>query len=328
MIDFSGFLANHAVVQTLKRAAAPGGRLGHAYLLHGTAGTGKRTLARCFAAGILCEADGERPCGQCHSCRKAEKGIHPDLLIVRRPDGKAQITVDQIRTLREDVYLMPNEAQRRAALIEEADAMNEAAANALLKVLEEPPPYLTFILTADNRSALPETIVSRCISLELSEVPRLQAEKWLMKQFPDAPPDQLAEALLCGGGNLGRASAYLQDEKAAASFRSALALVKGLSSGRAFDVLAAASPAEGNREVFLALLADVDQLMGEIARGAFLPDGGLSALPSGCRVSFRQAAEIHRLGGQLRQRIAANGNLPLLHSLYCAELRNIMEHFF
>ncbi|MCI8601813.1 MAG: DNA polymerase III subunit delta' [Oscillospiraceae bacterium] len=328
MTDFSLFLANHAVVQALKRAAAPGGRLGHAYLLHGTAGTGKRTLARCFAAGILCEAAGERPCGQCLSCQKVEKGIHPDLLLVRRPDGKMQITVDQIRTLRENVYLLPNESPRKAALIEGADAMNEAAANALLKVLEEPPPYLTFILTADNRSALPETIASRCICLELSEAPRLQAEKWLMRQFPDAPPDQLAGAILCGGGNLGRASAYLQDEKAAKSFQSALALVKSLSTGRAFDVMAAASTAESDRESFLALLADVDQLMGEIARGAFLLDGGVSALLPGCRVSPRQAAAIHQLGGQMRRRLAANGGLPLLHSLYCASLRNIMEQVY
>ena len=83
MISFTSFLSNHAVVQTLQRAASPAGRLSHAYLLHGTKGLGKRTLARIFAAGLLCGAD-ERPCGQCNSCHKVEKESHPDLMVLRR----------------------------------------------------------------------------------------------------------------------------------------------------------------------------------------------------------------------------------------------------
>lgn len=326
MIGFTSFLSNHAVVQTLKRAAAPGGRLSHAYLLHGTAGTGKKTLARIFAAGLLCDSAEQRPCGQCAACRKVEREIHPDLLVVRRPEGKNLISVDQIRSLRENVYLRPNEAQRRVVLMEGAEGMNDSAANALLKVLEEPPPYLVFILTADNRSLLPETIVSRCVCLELGEVPRFQAEKWLLKTFPEEEPALLEEALLCGGGNLGRCVGYLKKDGAAAGFQMALKLLQSLATGREYDVMETLSPLEGDRDAFLRLLTDMDRLVGEIAKVPYLPIGGVAAaLASEARISPQKAILIHELGDDMRRRLALNCNLSLALGLYNADLRNIME---
>lgn len=324
MISFSSFLSNHGVVQTLKRAAAPGGRLSHAYLLHGTAGTGKRTLARIFAAGLLCNAPEERPCGACIACRKVEKGIHPDLITVCCPEGKSQISVDQIRTMREEVFLRPNEGRHRVVVIEGAETMNPSAANALLKVLEEPPPYLVFILTANNRSLLPETIASRCVCLELCEVSRLQAEKWLLREFPDESPSSVEEALLCGGGNLGRCAGYLKKDGAAAGFQTAIKLLQSLTTGREYDVMEALSPLEGDRTAFLRLLTDVDRLAGEAARAAFLPEQQtvLTLVP---RISPGQAVEIHDLGDNMRERLNGNGNLALLLGCYCAQLRNMME---
>lgn len=325
-MNFTSFVSNHAVVQTLRRAAAPGGRLSHAYLLHGTAGTGKKTLAKIFAAGLLCQSDGERPCGECAACRKVQGEMHPDLLVVRRPEGKNLIAVDQIRALREAVYLRPNEAERRVVLIEGAEGMNSSAANALLKVLEEPPPYLVFILTADNRSLLPETIASRCICLELGEVPGFQAEKWLLKTFPEEDPALLEEALLCGGGNLGRCVGYLKKDGAAAGFQTAIKLYQSLAAGREYDVLETLSPLEGDRDAFLRLLTDVDRLAGEIAKSSFLPGVRLAALlASETRISPRKAVLIHELGDDVRGRLALNSNLSLTLGYYCAELRNIME---
>lgn len=323
MIGFTSFLSNHAVVQTLKRAAAPGGRLSHAYLLHGTAGTGKRTLARIFAAGLLCTAENGRPCGECIACRKVEKAIHPDLIIARPPEGKSMITVDQVRALREEVHLRPNEGRCRVVLIEGAETMNISASNALLKVLEEPPPYLIFVLTADNRSLLPETIASRCVCLELCEVPAEQAERWLVRQFPDEDPSAIEEAILCGGGNLGRCAGYLKKDGAAAGFQTAVKLMQSLTTGREYDVMEALSPLEGDRDAFTRLLTDVDRLAAEAAKVSFLPHSRMSALVP--RISPGRAILIHELGGDVRARLNLNGNLPLLLGYYCAELRNIME---
>ena len=322
MIGFTSFISNHTVVQTLKRAVQPGGRLSHAYLLHGTAGTGKKTLARIFAAGLLCNAE-NGPCGECTACRKVEKEIHPDLITVRPPEGKAMITVDQVRALREEVHMRPNEGRYRVVLIEGAEKMNLSASNALLKVLEEPPPYLIFVLTADNRTLLPETIASRCICLELCEVSALQAEKWLVRQFPDEDPAAIDEAVLCGGGNLGRCAGYLKKDGAAAGFQMAVKLLQSLSTGREYDVLEALSPLDGDRDAFIRLLTDVDRLAAESAKAAFLPDSRvLSLVP---RFSPTRAIQVRELGDELRSRLTLNGNLSLLLGYYCAELRNIME---
>ena len=106
----------------------------------------------------------------------------------------------------------PIESEKKVILIQNAEMMNVASANALLKVLEEPPEHLVFILTCDNLSALPETIPSRCICLELHEVAPRRAEQWLLRHFPEESADRLEGALLCGGGNLGKCIRFLEDE--------------------------------------------------------------------------------------------------------------------
>ena len=92
---FSDFQGNQQVVQTLK-AACGGRRLSHAYLFHGSQGTGKRTLARTFAQALLCTGE-EKPCGRCSHCVKFERGAHPDFTVVQKPPDKNFILVDQIR---------------------------------------------------------------------------------------------------------------------------------------------------------------------------------------------------------------------------------------
>ncbi|MFQ9847907.1 MAG: DNA polymerase III subunit delta, partial [[Clostridium] leptum] len=99
--------------------AANGGPLNHAYLLHGTKGTGKRTLARTFAEAILCRGE-NRPCGSCAACLKVEKGIHPDLMVVQKPEGKANILVEQVSSLREQDYIAQT-TEHRVVILEKAN---------------------------------------------------------------------------------------------------------------------------------------------------------------------------------------------------------------
>ncbi len=140
--------------------------LSHAYLITGGSAAGRTAFVRRLAAAYLCE--GERPpCGRCRHCRKVEAGVHPDVRTVAPADGKREITVDQARTLRADVYVRPNEGARKVYIIDPADSMNAAAQNALLKVLEEGPPYAAFLLAAEQPGRLLDTIRSRCEGLTL-----------------------------------------------------------------------------------------------------------------------------------------------------------------
>ena len=142
-------------------------RLSHAYLLIGPDGEARQAAAVHLAAELLCE-EPDAPCGRCRNCRKVFAGIHPDVIMVERRMGdkgqlRREILIDQIRQVTSDAVIMPNEAGRKVYLIREADRMNIAAQNALLKALEDPPGHACFILCAAAADALLPTVRSRCV---------------------------------------------------------------------------------------------------------------------------------------------------------------------
>ena len=160
----------------------------HAYIISGSRDAAL-ARARVTAAAALCEGTGEKPCRVCRHCRKifqgAFPGIHPDVALVERTaegsSGKPrrEIVVSQIRTLALDASVLPNEARGKVYIFPEADTMNLAAQNAFLKLLEEPPAGVMFLLCAENREALLETVRSRCgeIRLAASESVEPQTEE-------------------------------------------------------------------------------------------------------------------------------------------------------
>ena len=140
--------------------------LSHAYLLTGGSGDSRAALARRLTAAYLCEGT-HPPCGACRACRKVAADTHPDVSRTAPAPDKREIAVDQIRSLRADAYIRPNEGRRKVYIIDPADAMNPAAQNALLKVLEEGPSYAAFLLLAERPGLLLDTVRSRCELLAL-----------------------------------------------------------------------------------------------------------------------------------------------------------------
>ena len=136
----------------------------HAYLLAGPAQIGKTTLGLALAKALNCSGE-PRPCGQCLSCRKIERGIHPDVRLVE-PEGDT-LKIDQMRQLQHESILAPYEGRWRVYVIPEFERATDEAANCLLKTLEEPPPQVVLILTTADTGALLPTIVSRCQVLSL-----------------------------------------------------------------------------------------------------------------------------------------------------------------
>ena len=151
--------------------------LSHAYLITGGSGESRGALIRRLTAAYLCEG-GHVPCGQCKPCRKVAEGIHPDASRTGPAPDKREIGVDQIRALRSDAWVRPNEGRRKVYVIAPADAMNPVAQNALLKVLEEGPDYAAFLLDAAQPGKLLDTVRSRCELLALPpEEERLDPER-------------------------------------------------------------------------------------------------------------------------------------------------------
>lgn len=192
-------LAGNAALKKQLSAQAAGRGLSHAYLISGPAGSGKKTLARLMAAAMVCTGQGEKPCGACPACKKAMGNIHPDIITVCGEKGK-DISVGQARALRADAYIRPNEADRKVYLILDAQTMNSNAQNAVLKLLEEGPPYAVFLLLTDNPGALLPTIRSRCEGLSLAPVSPGEAQDFLLRRFPDKSANLLrSEAFACEG---------------------------------------------------------------------------------------------------------------------------------
>lgn len=164
-------------------------RLSHAYMLVGPDGDARREAETRLAAALLC-SEPDAPCGRCRDCRKVFAGLHPDVIFIERLPGdkgqlRREIVVDQIRRATADAVVAPNEAARKAYIIREADRLNIAAQNALLKALEEPPGHACFILCTTASDALLPTVRSRCVradeTLRWEELPRLSehAESFL-----------------------------------------------------------------------------------------------------------------------------------------------------
>lgn len=206
-MGFEELLGNERLRENLSGSIARG-RVSHFYLISGPAGSGKRTLAKLLAAAILCKG-GSKPCRDCGPCRKVMNGSHPDFITVDDPEKKT-VPVELIRQARADIYIQPNEADRKIYLFPRAQDMGIPSQNALLKVLEEPPAYGVFILLTDNPEKLLPTVRSRCTELALQPLPEALLRRKLQELHPDADRDAITAAIVRSGGYLGQALALLE----------------------------------------------------------------------------------------------------------------------
>lgn len=141
-------------------------RIPHAIMIEGENSSANLELARYIASAAVCGSDNS-PCGTCHNCHLAQIDSHPDIATIAPLEGKKFLSVDQIRELRAEAFIKPHQAASRVFIIEDASRMNPQAQNALLKVLEEPPKNVVFILVVPSKTVLLDTVISRCVLLSL-----------------------------------------------------------------------------------------------------------------------------------------------------------------
>ncbi len=206
------------------------GALSHAYIIEGPSGSGKHTLARAIAMALACEKKEQTttpfPCMQCPSCRKILAGNCPDLLTVSREEDKATMGIDVIRALREDVPTLPNELDVKVYVIEDAHTITTQAQNALLLTLEEPPPFVLFLLLCEESEALLETIRSRAPVLRMQPLGDAEMRTYLLQDAAPATvraasalntqsPTEFDALVRLSQGRIGRALELLEEKKRA-----------------------------------------------------------------------------------------------------------------
>lgn len=207
-MQFNNLIGQGQAVSLLQRSIAKD-RLAHAYLFAGPEGVGKKTCAQIFARTLNCEENGVEPCGQCSACKK---DFHPDIRTIH-PDGDS-FRIDQIRDLQENVAYKPYEGRFKIYILTAVEKLTDAAANSLLKTLEEPPPATIFaLITSQPEKALP-TIRSRCQQINFRPLSKKAILQVLAEKHPEIEQEKRELVASISEGSLGRALGYLEDEGA------------------------------------------------------------------------------------------------------------------
>jgi DNA polymerase-3 subunit delta' len=198
----------HDRIVDVLRVSVRNGRFPHAFLFVGPEGVGKRTFARTLAQSFLCERNSEAlldPCGECPGCVQVRAGTHPDLMEVGRPEDKSELPIQVIRDLCANFGLKPARGVRKVAIVDDVDDMNDEAANAFLKTLEEPPPGAVLILIGTSAELQLETIVSRCQVVRFEPLSDPVLAELLQERGIAANPADAARLAALGEGSMARA---------------------------------------------------------------------------------------------------------------------------
>ena len=314
MLTFDSLLGNTELKHALRHALD--GRFPQTILLTGPSGIGKLTLARILAAALLCEGTGIRPCGVCTACRKVTDGLHSDVSLIDMGDG--EIKVETARTIRSDCAVLPGDSERRVFLIRHAHNMNASAQNALLKLLEEPPPYAFFILMTENAGAILPTIRSRCTRYALAPLDTASIAALLRHRYPDRPEEERQAAAVGCQGIAGDAIAALSDD-IGEMMRHAGVFADALASRDELEIFRAAEQCSSlSRQQF----AHVLTALRTVLRDAIFDANGMHALLlPGLRqqsqalaraLTVRQLLALYDWMGELGARISRNPGMALL----------------
>jgi DNA polymerase-3 subunit delta' len=234
-------LLGHDRVKGLLAHALQRGRVPQALLFAGPEGVGKKALALCVGRALLCDRNDGDACDECPTCRRALRGLHPDLFLVEA--ATAAIKIDQVRDAVREIGARPFEGRARALVIDDAHVMTEQAQNALLKSLEEPPPTShVFLVTAAPAALLP-TIRSRCQTLRFGPLAKDVLERHL-RESAGLDPAEAALRAAAAGGSLGLALA-LESEGYRAVREQLLSLLETVDGKGALERLEAAEALQG-----------------------------------------------------------------------------------
>ena len=289
------------------------GHIPHAIIIEGDEGTGRHTLAKFLATAAVCEGT-DRPCGNCKMCLSAKSLNNPDIIFVSPEENKKSITVDRARAIRTEAYIKPHAANKKVYILDFAERMTEPVQNALLKILEEPPVAVIFIIITTSRTELLPTVLSRCVCLSLTppdfETSKAAVKEILGETFDD---DKIAEAVKTAENNIGSALSLLGSKGVNKVKTAAEEFMKLVFSGSEYELLRLFIPFEKDRvgtDLFF------EHLKIEISRNLKKDFGRI--------VRARALTNLYSAINEWQKLLKTNINLPLLFSAVVCKSKQII----
>lgn len=327
MAGFKDIIGQQQIKEHLHNAIEAG-KVSHAYIINGEKASGKEFIARIFAQTLQCEKGDTEPCGECRSCKQAASNNQPDIIrVIHEKPGT--ISVDDIRTqVNNDIAIKPYSSKYKVYIINEAEKMTVQAQNALLKTLEEPPAYAVIILLVSNINALLQTILSRCVVLNMKPVEDELVRSYLMKELK--VPDYKAEVCVAfARGNIGKAKALASSEDFDMVKAEALSLLKYVKDMEIQEIVSAIKKInEYKLEVsdYLDIIAvwyrDVllYKATGDLNHLIFREEmGTIRKVASGC--SYEGIESVINALSKAKRRLEANVNFDLTMELLFLEIK-------
>ena len=326
-------IVGHATeIEQLKKIIAEG-KFPHAVIFSGGEGIGKKKIAETCAAVLLCKNPvGGEPCGVCENCKLISAGSHPDFYLVEPESTKTtkNIKIGQIRTLQTEVSLRPVQAEGRVVLIDGAEFMNNAAANCLLKTLEEPPSQTIFILLSANRAGLLMTLRSRCRTVNFDKLKSEEIFSELLRR--EIETDKAKKISIVADGSLGRAL-NLAESGGYELRESAIDLIERISvSGFSNeDVFTKGNQISNwSKEQFSDFIIYIQKILRDIffigKTELYNPD--FSDRLKKIKLSEKALTKMIAEGAETRRRLNSNANLKLLAESYLMRLKAVTSKKF
>ena len=285
-------------------------RVAHAFLIFGAKGLGKKSIATYMASRIA---------------ETAHPFSHPDIIFAQHSGKTNGFSVADLRKICSDAYIIPNTSERKVYVFNDCDNISTAAQDTLLKIVEEPPPYAHFIFTASDKSIFLPTIISRVISLGVSECSYEECKEALSGDYSI---EDINEAYSVFSGNIGLMKEYL----IGGSLKTAVSVTKDITesiiSGNEYDMLKSLSGLDNDREMAKTVLSMVDKVIRDCSVMKISEVGPISCYSKGAKklsdsISVKKAGIIHGITEKTLKELDTNVNLSIMLSSYCAQLISI-----
>ena len=330
-MKFNDFLGNDFLKEQFL-SLVQNKKIPHAIILEGEKGLGKSTFAKLLSKLFLCSNFKEDFCNRCPNCNKIEKDIHPDVIYPETSGTLNTYSVSTVRRIREDAFILPNEAPFKIYVFKNADNMNLSSQNSLLKVLEEPPSHVIFIFTCKSKHSFLETILSRSQVFSLEPVPENLMTSYLKHNFNNLKKEQITNLLKTSKGNLGLALETITETNKNETHLLAQDIIKALLTKNESEILFSCSKIPTDKNSVFLLLSDLSDIFREalvlscresviLEKSEFFS----SELPLNIakKISKDKILKIIDLLNEIYNLSLSNANNNLLFTYFCSSLYSL-----